>query len=74
VGLQIEYSPLARDAERELTPMARDQSMTVLAWLLHRPQPVIPIMGARTLDQFRRNLAAVDVALTAARADSTTAS
>jgi aryl-alcohol dehydrogenase-like predicted oxidoreductase len=136
VGLQIEYSLLVRDAERELTPMARDQSMTVLAWsplknglltgkyaqspqargravarldsalfksrlqaiggqpndpagdtihavvsiagevgaepaqialawLLQRPQPVIPIMGARTLDQFRRNLAAVEVTLTA---------
>lgn len=139
VGLQIEYSLLVRDAERELTPMARDQSMTVLAWsplknglltgkyaeagparervarldsalfrsrlrgiggqpedeaasraadtiqtvvsiagqigaepaqvalawLLQRPQPVIPIIGARTLDQFRRNLAAVEVTLTA---------
>jgi aryl-alcohol dehydrogenase-like predicted oxidoreductase len=135
VGLQIEYSLLARDAERELTPMARDQSMTVLAWsplknglltgkyteggqardrvarldsalfksrlqaiggpqndragdtiravgsiaseigaepaqvalawLLQRQQPVIPIIGARTLDQFRRNLAAVEVTLTA---------
>lgn len=135
VGLQIEYSLLARDAERELTPMARDQAMTVLAWsplknglltgkyvegrqprdasarldsryfrsallapvgragdraqdtirevvsvageigaepaqvslawLMYRPHPVIPIMGARTLGQFRQNLAAVDVTLTA---------
>ena len=32
VGLQIEYSLLERTVERELTPMARDQQMTVLAW------------------------------------------
>jgi aryl-alcohol dehydrogenase-like predicted oxidoreductase len=134
-GLQIEYSLLARDPERELAPMAADQEMTIiawsplknglltgkylqgqrqrseagrldgkyfrsallapvsqagdqaadtvreviavaaeigaepaqvsLAWLMHRPQPVIPIMGARTLGQFRQNLPAADVILTA---------
>ncbi|MBC7793716.1 MAG: aldo/keto reductase, partial [Clostridia bacterium] len=32
VGLQIEYSLLERTVERELTPMAVDQGMTVLAW------------------------------------------
>jgi len=132
VGLQIEYSLLARDAERELLPMAADQEMSViawsplknglltgkylteraepgrldsqyfrsallaqvsqggdqagdtvravadvaaetgsapaqvaLAWLMHRPQPVIPVAGARTLAQFRQNLPAADLALTA---------
>jgi aryl-alcohol dehydrogenase-like predicted oxidoreductase len=131
VGLQIEYSLLARDAERELLPAAADQEMTImawsplknglltgkyvtdraeqgrldgryfqsallaqvsqagdqaeetiravgaiaaetgaepaqvaLAWLLHRPQPVIPVLGARTLAQFRQNLPAADLALT----------
>jgi aryl-alcohol dehydrogenase-like predicted oxidoreductase len=32
LGLQIEYSLLERTVERELTPMAADQQMTVLAW------------------------------------------
>ncbi len=32
VGLQIEYSLLERTVERELIPVARDQSATVLAW------------------------------------------
>ena len=32
VGLQIEYSLLERTVERELIPLAKDQSMTVLAW------------------------------------------
>jgi len=32
VGLQIEYSLLERTVERELIPVARDQSVTVLAW------------------------------------------
>ena len=31
-GLQIEYSLLERTVERELIPVAKDQSMTVLAW------------------------------------------
>lgn len=32
VGLQIEYSLLARSAEAELLPMAHDQGLSVLAW------------------------------------------
>ncbi len=32
VGLQIEYSLLERTVERELIPMAKDQSMSVVAW------------------------------------------
>lgn len=32
VGIQVEYSLLARTVERDLVPMARDQSMAVLAW------------------------------------------
>ncbi|KAF0094089.1 MAG: putative aldo/keto reductase [Puniceicoccaceae bacterium 5H] len=128
VGLQIEYSLLERTVERELTPMAQDQDMTVLAWgplrsgqltgkqldgqqieqgsrlksdmlkgfveadaaeervirevmavakemgatpaqvalawLRYRPVPVIPIVGARKLDQFQDNLKSLDVSLT----------
>jgi aryl-alcohol dehydrogenase-like predicted oxidoreductase len=37
-----------------------------LAWLLHRPQgSVIPILGARTLEQFDANMACLDVSLNA---------
>lgn len=32
VGMQIEYSLLERTVERELTPLAQDQGMTVVAW------------------------------------------
>ena len=34
-----------------------------LAWLHHRPTPVIPIIGARKLEQLRSNLAATEVHL-----------
>ena len=36
-----------------------------LAWLLHRPAPVIPIVGARNLKQMGQNLACVDLELDA---------
>ena len=36
-----------------------------LAWLLHRPAPVIPIIGARNLKQMEQNLACVDLPLDA---------
>ena len=36
-----------------------------LAWLLHRPAPVIPIIGARNLRQLEQNLACADLTLDA---------
>ncbi len=36
-----------------------------LAWLLHRPAPVIPIIGARNLKQLKQNLECVDLSLDA---------
>ena len=36
-----------------------------LAWLLHRPAPVIPIVGARNLNQLEQNLACADLSLDA---------
>jgi aryl-alcohol dehydrogenase (NADP+) len=35
-----------------------------LAWLLVRPQTVVPILGARRLEHLEANLAALDVHLT----------
>ena len=40
-------------------------STLALAWLLHRPAPVIPIVGARNLKQLDENLACVDLSLDA---------
>ena len=47
---------VSRDAR---VPPAR----MALAWLLQRPQPVIPIVGARKIAQLTDNLAALDVKL-----------
>ena len=61
-GLQVEYSLVQREVERELIPMARGLGLGVLAWL--RAQGgVIPILGARTADQLAGNLACLDADL-----------
>ena len=41
----------------------RSPAQVALAWLRHRPVPVIPIIGARRLDQFRDNLASITLKL-----------
>lgn len=51
-----------------LTELARtigcQPSQLALAWLLHRPaSSVIPILGARTLEQFENNLACLELQL-----------
>jgi diketogulonate reductase-like aldo/keto reductase len=46
-------------AELGTTPGA-----VALAWLLSRPGPVVPILGARRLAHFEANLAGLDVTLT----------
>lgn len=122
IGIQVPYSLLARDVERDLLPMAdtlglsvaawsplggglltgkytdgsaastarlrthqptpREQtvigvvrdtaeatglspSQVALAWVLYRQARVHPILGARTADQLRHNLTALDAALPA---------
>ncbi len=62
-----------RDDERagrvvsEVQAVARDvgrsPAQVALAWLRQRPVPVIPIVGARRLEQFRDNLACLDLQL-----------
>ncbi|OBF41808.1 aldo/keto reductase [Mycobacterium sp. ACS1612] len=47
-------------AELETTPAA-----VSLAWLLNRPQTVVPIVGARRVDHLDSNLAGLDVQLSA---------
>jgi aryl-alcohol dehydrogenase-like predicted oxidoreductase len=46
------------------TQTGRSMAQVALAWLMHRDQPVIPIIGARKLPQLKDNLASVDLRLT----------
>jgi aryl-alcohol dehydrogenase-like predicted oxidoreductase len=43
--------------------VGRSPAQVALAWLRHRPIPVIPIIGARRLEQLKDNLAALDLRL-----------
>ena len=43
--------------------IGRSPAQVALAWLQQRPTPVIPIVGARRLEQFRDNLACLDLKL-----------
>jgi aryl-alcohol dehydrogenase-like predicted oxidoreductase len=43
--------------------VGRSPAQVALAWLRQRPGPVIPIVGARRLAQFRDNLACLDLTL-----------
>ena len=43
--------------------VGRSPAQVALAWLRRRPVPVIPIVGARRLEQFRDNLACLDLEL-----------
>lgn len=45
--------------------VGRSPAQVALAWLRQRPVPVIPIVGARRLEQFRDNLACLDLTLDA---------
>jgi aryl-alcohol dehydrogenase-like predicted oxidoreductase len=58
---------------REVVAVARESghspAQVALSWLRQRPQPVIPIIGARKLAQVKDNLACVDVRLTPAQID-----
>jgi aryl-alcohol dehydrogenase-like predicted oxidoreductase len=43
--------------------VGRSPAQVSLAWLRHRPVPVIPIIGARRMEQFKDNLASLDLNL-----------
>jgi aryl-alcohol dehydrogenase-like predicted oxidoreductase len=43
--------------------IGRSPAQVAIAWLLHRDQPIIPIIGTRKMAQLNDNLAAVDVKL-----------
>jgi aryl-alcohol dehydrogenase-like predicted oxidoreductase len=44
-------------------------AQVALAWLRYRDIPVIPIIGARRLDQLRDNLASLDLELSSEQVD-----
>ena len=43
--------------------VGRSPAQVALAWLRQKPAPVIPIVGARRLEQFQDNLACLDLTL-----------
>jgi aryl-alcohol dehydrogenase-like predicted oxidoreductase len=47
--------------------VGRSPAQVALAWLRQRPVPVIPIVGARRLEQFRDNLVCLDLRLSEAQ-------
>ena len=47
--------------------VGRSSAQVALAWLRQRPIPIIPIIGARRLEQFRDNLACLNLTLNEAQ-------
>ena len=65
-----EFLPEQQRADRIVTALKtvsqqtnRSMAQVALAWLRYRPVPVIPIIGARKLDQLQDNLASLDLML-----------
>ncbi len=54
---------IVADVQAVAREVGRSPAQVALAWLRHRPVKVIPIIGARRLEQFRDNLACLDVSL-----------
>jgi aryl-alcohol dehydrogenase-like predicted oxidoreductase len=67
-----DYMPERQRTERVVAAVksvsdetGRSMAQVALAWLRHRPVPVIPIIGARKLSQLQDNLASFDLTLSA---------
>ena len=54
---------IAREVQAVARESGRSPAQVALAWLRQRPVPVIPIIGARKLDQVKDNLASIEVKL-----------
>jgi aryl-alcohol dehydrogenase-like predicted oxidoreductase len=54
---------VVREVFKVAEEVGRSPAQVALAWLGHRPIPIIPIIGARRLDQFKDNLASIDLRL-----------
>ncbi|RCH64906.1 aldo/keto reductase [Streptomyces sp. SDr-06] len=56
------------DAVKEVAAeLGRTPAQVALAWTLHNPEVTAPIIGARTVEQLRENLGALEVDLTASQ-------
>ena len=51
------------EVQEVVREVGRSPAQVSLAWLRQRSVPVIPIVGARNLDQFKDNLACLDLTL-----------
>lgn len=64
---QRERIALVRDRleayARFCAELGEPEDAVALAWLLHQPAVTAPILGARTLEQFRRSLRALEIRL-----------
>ncbi len=55
--------PIVAEVQKIALEVGRSPAQVSLAWLRQRPMPIIPIIGARRLEQFRDNLACLDLNL-----------
>ncbi len=55
--------PIVAEVQKIGLEVGRSPAQVSLAWLRQRPTPVIPIIGARKMEQFRDNLACLDLTL-----------
>jgi aryl-alcohol dehydrogenase-like predicted oxidoreductase len=60
-------APVVEAVQAVAREVGRSPAQVALAWLRQRPVPVIPIVGARRLEQFRDNLACLDLRLSEAQ-------
>lgn len=62
-GLDERKTAIVREVQAVAKQMGRSPAQVALAWLQHRDVPVIPIVGARKVEQVKDNLSCVDVKL-----------
>ncbi len=58
-----QVEPIVEAVRKVAGETGRSMAQVALAWLQHRPVPVIPIIGARKLSQLQDNLASFDLKL-----------
>lgn len=54
---------IVAEVQKVAREIGRSAAQVALAWLRSRPQPVIPILGARKIEQLKDNLAAIELKL-----------
>lgn len=58
---------IVREVMATAKQLGRSTAQVALAWLRQRPTPVIPIIGAKRMDQFKDNMACLDLTLNEAQ-------